>query len=284
MSETEKPGSIAEGLKEKSSHPKRFYQHVAIKDEGNGSALLLDGKTVRTPGKAPFLLPNAALAEAIAEEWRGQGARIDPQTMPLTRLANSVIDGVKGNEGAVLDDILKYAGSDLLCYRAEGPKGLVSLQTKHWDPILAWAKHDLGAPMRLSEGVMHVEQPPTSLDALRQRLAEFDPWGIAALHVMTGLSGSALLALAVALGRLTPEEAWAAAHVDEDWQIGQWGDDEEAKQRRANRHRDFTAAVWLFTLFLGGDALPRPLDWEQAPLKAAPRGVRRVPQDTSLFD
>ena len=248
MSETEKPGSIAEGLKEKSSHPKRFYQHVAIKDEGNGSALLLDGKTVRTPGKAPFLLPTTALAEAIAEEWRGQGERIDPQTMPLTRLANSVIDGVKGNEGAVLDDILKYAGSDLLCYRAEGPKGLVALQTKHWDPILTFAKHDLGAKMRLSEGVMHVEQPPTSLDALRQRLAEFDPWGIAALHVMTGLSGSALLALAVALGRLTPEEAWAAAHVDEDWQIGQWGDDEEAKQRRANRHRDFTAAAWMFTL------------------------------------
>ena len=248
MIEAKKAGSIGEGRKEKSSHPKRFYEHVAIKDEGGGAAVLLDGKKVRTPGKAAFLLPNAALAEAIAEEWRGQGARIDPQTMPLTRLANSVIDGVKGNEGAVLDDILKYAGSDLLCYRAEGPKGLVSLQTKHWDPILAWAKHDLGAPMRLSEGVMHVEQPPTSLDALRQRLAEFDPWGIAALHVMTGLSGSALLALAVALGRLTPEEAWAAAHVDEDWQIGQWGDDEEAKQRRANRHRDFTAAAWMFTL------------------------------------
>ena len=175
MSETEKPGSIAEGLKEKSSYPKRFYEHVAIKDEGDGSALLLDGKTVRTPGKAPFLLPNAALAEAIAEEWRGQGARIDPQTMPLTRLANSVIDGVKGNEGAVLDDILKYAGSDLLCYRAEGPKGLVALQTKHWDPILAFAKHDLGAQMRLSEGVMHVEQPPTSLDALKKRLQDIRP-------------------------------------------------------------------------------------------------------------
>ena len=248
MSETDKPGALGEGPQERSSHPKRFYEHVAIKDEGGGSALLLEGKKVRTPGKAPFLLPSAALAEAIAEEWRGQGARIDPQTMPLTRLANSVIDGVKGNEGAVLDDILKYAGSDLLCYRAEGPKGLVALQTKHWDPILTFAKHDLGAKMHLSEGVMHVEQPPTSLDALRQRLAEFDPWGIAALHVMTGLSGSALLALAVALGRLTPEEAWAAAHVDEDWQIGQWGDDEEAKQRRANRHRDFTAAAWMFTL------------------------------------
>ena len=233
------------------SHPKRFYEHVAIKDEGNGTALLLDGKTVRTPGKAPFVLPNAALAEAIAEEWRGQGARIDPQTMPLTRLANSVIDGVKGNEGAVVDDILNYAGSDLLCYRAEGPKGLVALQSKHWDPILAFAKQDLGAKMRLSEGVMHVEQPPASLDALRQRLAEFDPWGVAALHVMTGLSGSALLALAVALGRLTPEEAWAGAHVDEDWQIAQWGEDEEAKQRRAHRHRDFAAAARLLSFTQG---------------------------------
>jgi chaperone required for assembly of F1-ATPase len=248
MTERENAASRPEALKQKPSHPKRFYEHVAIKDEGGATAVLLDGKKVRTPGKAPFLLPNAALAEAIAEEWRGQGARIDPQTMPLTRLANSVIDGVKGNEGAVLDDIVKYAGSDLLCYRAEGPKGLVSLQSKHWDPILAFAKHGLLAKMRLSEGVMHVEQPPTSLEAIKERLNTFDPWSRAALHVMTGLSRSALLALAVALGRLTPEEAWAAAHVDEDWQIAQWGDDEEAKQRRANRWRDFAAAARMLKL------------------------------------
>jgi chaperone required for assembly of F1-ATPase len=248
MSETDKPGSSEVGLKAKPSHPKRFYDQVAIEDEGHGVALLLDGKKVRTPGKAPFLLPTTALAEAIAEEWRGQGERIDPQTMPLTRLANSVIDGVKGNEGADLDDILNYAGSDLLCYRAERPKGLVALQSKHWDPILAFAKHDLGATMRLSEGVMHVEQPPASLEALKERLQGFEPWSLAALHVMTGLSGSALLALAVAFGRLTPEEAWEAAHVDEDWQIAQWGEDEEAKQRRAYRHRDFAAAARMLTL------------------------------------
>lgn len=248
MSETEKPGSSGEGLKEKPSHPKRFYDQVAIKDEGEGVGVMLDGKPVRTPGKAPFLLPNAALAEAVAAEWRGQGERIDPQTMPLTRLANSVIDGVKGREDAVIGDILNYAGSDLLCYRAEGPKGLVALQTKHWDPILAWAKQDLGAPMRLAEGVMHVEQPQASLDGIKKRLEKFDPWSLAALHVMTGLSGSALLALAVALGRLTPEEAWDAAHVDEDWQIGQWGEDEEAKERRKNRHRDFAAAARVLDL------------------------------------
>ena len=248
MIETKKVDSIGEGRKQKAIYPKRLYEHVAIKDEGGAAAVLLDGKKVRTPGKAAFLLPNAALAEAIAEEWRGQGARIEPQTMPLTRLANSVIDGVKGNEAAVVDDILKYAGSDLLSYRAEGPKGLVAHQTKHWDPILAFAKQDLGAKMRLSEGVMPVEQTPTSLEAIKKRFNTFDPWSLAALHVMTGLSGSALLALAVALGRLTPEEAWEAAHVDEDWQIAQWGEDEEAKQRRANRDRDFSAAARMLTL------------------------------------
>jgi chaperone required for assembly of F1-ATPase len=244
----EKGASHPEAAKEKRSLPKRFYDQVTLRDDGGGVALLLDGKPVRTPGKAPFVLPTAPLGEAVAEEWRGQGDRIDPITMPLTRLANSVIDGVSGREAAVIDDILKYAGSDLLCYRAEGPNSLVALQSRHWDPVLAWAKQDLGAPMRLAEGVMHVEQPPSSLDAVRQRFARLDPWALGALHVMTGLAGSALLALATALGRLTPEAAWEAAHVDEDWQIGQWGQDAEAKERRANRARDFAAAARMLAL------------------------------------
>jgi chaperone required for assembly of F1-ATPase len=171
--------------------------------------------------------------------------------MPLTRLANSVIDGVKGHEEAVIGDILNYAGSDLICYRAEGPKDLVTLQTKHWDPIVTWAKRDLGVPMLLAEGVMHVAQAPSSLDAIGKRLARFDSWSLAGLHVMTGLSGSALLALAVAFGRISPEEAWAAAHVDEDWQISQWGEDEEAKERRESRRRDFAAAARMLELLKG---------------------------------
>jgi chaperone required for assembly of F1-ATPase len=248
MAEEAKASSAGAKARDKPSHPKRFYDQVAIKDEGGGVSVLLDGRPVRTPGKSPFLLPNAVLAEAVAEEWRGQCSRIDPATMPLTRLANSVIDGVKGAEGAVVDDILNYARSDLLCYRADGPKGLVALQTGHWDPILVWAKQDLGAPMRLAGGVMHVEQQPASLNAIKQHLETFDSWRLAALHVMTGLKGSALLALAVALKRLTPEEAWDAAHVDEDWQIGQWGEDDEAKERRANRHRDFAATARMLTL------------------------------------
>ena len=242
----------AKGGTRRSALAKRFYKDVAVEDEGGGAAsLLLDGKPVRTPGKAPLVLPNLALAEAVAEEWRQQRTRIDPETMPLTRLANSVIDGVKGREGAVIGDILSYAGSDLVCYRAEGPEPLVALQAKHWEPVVAFAKSDLGAPMRLAAGVLHVAQPEASLQEIKRRLAGYDAWNLAALHVMTGLTDSALLAVAVALQRLSPEEAWVAAHVDEDWQISQWGEDDEARIRRANRWRDFSAAARMQRLLRG---------------------------------
>jgi chaperone required for assembly of F1-ATPase len=241
-----------ETAKPKASLPKRFYREAAARPEGGGrAALLLDNKPVRTPGKAELILPTAALAEAIAAEWRAQGERIDPGTMPLTKLANSIIDGVKGREDAVIDDILGYAAADLVCYRAGGPEGLVQAQSEHWDPVVTWAKRDLGAPLALAEGVMHVQQPKASIDQIRQLLLAFDAWSLAALHVMTGLSGSALLALGVALGRLSPQAAWEAAHVDEDWQISQWGEDEEAKDRRARRWRDFAAAARMLELLRG---------------------------------
>lgn len=230
------------------SLPKRFYERVDVEDRDGGFALLLDGKPVRTPGKAALSLPTRALAEAIAEEWRTQKERIDPATMKLTKLANSAIDGVAGRGEAVIGDILAYAGSDLLCYRADGPHGLIEAQRAHWDPVLAWAKSTLGAPFVLAEGVVHVAQPRASLDRLKERLDDRDPFSLAALHVMTALTGSALLALAVALGQMTAEEAWTAAHVDEDWQIARWGEDAEASARRAARHRDFAAAARTLTL------------------------------------
>ena len=232
------------GRERKTALPKRFYEEVAIKDEGEGrAALLLDGKTVRTPGKAPLVLPTVKLAEALAEEWRAQGERIDPESMPLTRLANSAIDGVRGCEDAVIDDILAHAGSDLLCYRAEGPKGLVAAQGEQWNPVLAWAKSTLKASLLLGEGIVHVAQPEAALQGIAGELEGLDAFRLAALHVMTSLTGSALLALAVALQHLTPEEAWKAAHVDEDWQISQWGEDADAAARRENRWRDFAAAA-----------------------------------------
>ena len=242
------PGKASAPARAATSLPKRFYKSVAIEKEGAGFALLLDGKPVRTPAKAQLLLPTRALAEAVAEEWRAQGERIDPAAMPLTKLANSAIDGVAGRDEAVIDDILAHAGADLLCYRAKGPRGLVEAQRKQWDPVLAWAKSTLGAPLVLAEGIVHVAQPQASLDRLRDALVGRDAFGLAALHVMTALSGSALLALAVALGRMTPEEAWEAAHVDEDWQIGQWGEDAEAKARRTARRRDFAAAARTLAL------------------------------------
>jgi chaperone required for assembly of F1-ATPase len=232
--------------------PKRFYKEVAVNDEAGGaSAPLLDGKPVRTPGKAPLTLPTRALADAVAEEWRAQGERIDPSTMPLTRLANSAIDGVAGREEAVIDDIAKHAGADLLCYRAEGPKALVAAQQRHWDPVLALARDSLRAPLVLSQGIVHVAQPAASLARIRGAFEGLDPFRLAALHVMTALTGSALLALAVFKGWLTPEEAWEAAHVDEDFQISQWGEDAEAKQRREHRWRDFQASARMLAL-LGG--------------------------------
>jgi chaperone required for assembly of F1-ATPase len=239
----------AKGAAPKTTLPKRFYKEVAVKDEeGGGASLLLDGKPVRTPGKASLTLPARALAEAVASEWRAQGERIDPLTMPLTRLANSAIDGVTGREQAVIDDIARHAASDLLCYRAEGPKLLVEAQGKHWDPVLAFARDELKAPFVLSEGVVHVAQPEASLARIRGEFEGRDPFSLAALHVMTALTGSALLALAVLRGKLTPEGAWAAAHVDEDYQISQWGADAEAKTRRENRFRDFAASARLLDI------------------------------------
>lgn len=231
-----------------SSLPRRFYQTVAIKSEPAGVSLLLDGKTVRTPGKAPLVLPTRALAEAVAGEWRAQGERIDPTTMPLTKLANSAVDGVCGREQEVIDDIVAHARGDLLCYRAQGPGGLVEAQRKHWDPVLAWAEKALAAPLVRVEGIVHRAQPQASLERLKEKLVGRDAFSLAALHEMTALTGSALLALAVALGRMTPDEAWAAAHVDEDWQISQWGDDAEAGARRKHRWRDFAAAAKTLAL------------------------------------
>jgi len=233
----------AAALAGKPSLPKRFYKEVAVRDEGGRAGLRLDGKPVKTPGKAQLSVPGKALAEAIAEEWRAQGERIDPRTMPLTKLANSAIDGIEGRTEAVVDDIMAHARADLLCYRADGPEGLVAQQTKRWDPVLAWAKDALQAPLTLAQGIVHVAQPEASLAALRKEIAGLDAFSLAALHVLTSLTGSALLGLAILLKRLTPEEAWAAAHVDEDFQIGKWGEDEEAVERRRLRKTDFDAAA-----------------------------------------
>jgi chaperone required for assembly of F1-ATPase len=228
--------------------PKRFYEEARSAPRGEGFEILLDGRSIKTPKKFPLMLPTHALAEGIAEEWARQGERIDPATMPLTKLANTAIDGIAGREAEVRADIVKYAASDLLCYRAEGPDGLVQRQAAAWDPVLDWAREALGARFILAEGVMPVTQPAQTLGMVAAALESLDAFRLAGLHVMTTLMGSALLALAHAHGRLTAEEAWNAAQVDEDWQIEQWGEVAEAAARRRRRWEEMRAASRLLQL------------------------------------
>lgn len=227
---------------------KRFYRTASMDGAPPTWRVLLDGKPVRTPARREMAVPARALAEALAAEWEAQGERIDPATMPLTRLVNSALDGVAGREAEVRADIARYAADDLLCYRAETPAGLVRRQRHTWDPILAWARSELDAHLVTGQGIVPVTQPQAAIAAIAGALAELDALALAAHHVMTTLTGSALLALAHARGDVTAEEAWAAAHVDEDWQIGQWGEDAEAKARRRRRWLEMQAASRLLRL------------------------------------
>jgi chaperone required for assembly of F1-ATPase len=179
----------------------------------------------------------------VAEEWERQRETLNAADMPLTRLFYAAIDGASRTMAETRAEVLKYAGSDLLCYRAEEPEALAERQRLAFDPVLVWAAQALDARFRLGAGVVHVEQPAEAIDAVRSAIADNDPIALAALSVMTTLTGSALLALAVARGRLSPEEAWRAAHVDEDFQAERWGADREARVRREARWREFEAAA-----------------------------------------
>ena len=224
--------------------PKLFYAQAAFADAEGGFRLTLDGRPANTPARKPLTLPTRALAERIAAEWGAQVEVIDPATMPLTRLVNTAIDGVADRHEAVADDLAAYAGTDLVAYRAGEPERLVQAQGAAWDPVIAWAHDALGVRLILSEGVMHVTQPETTVAALREAIhAMRDPFQLAALHTLTTLTGSLLIGLAVLRGRLTPDEAWAAAHVDETYQADVWGRDEEAEARRALRKVEFEAAA-----------------------------------------
>lgn len=222
--------------------PKRFYKEVTVEGRDGGYAVLLDGRPVRTPKKLALALPTRALAEAIAGEWAAQGTHVDPAAMPLSKLAITALDGVAAHKGDVAAEIVKFAGSDLLCYRAEAPAALRRLQAEAWDPVLRWIEAELGARFVFAEGVMPVEQSRAVLDGVAEVVAPYDAMALTSLHAMTTLLGSAVLALAHAKGRISAADAWAKAHVDEDWQISQWGVDVEAAERREKRLREMQAA------------------------------------------
>ena len=229
---------------------RRFYERATAEAGAEGFGILLDGKPVRTPARRLLAAPVRPLAEAIAAEWQAQKDVIDPAKMPRTRLANSIIDGVAEAKDAVADEIIRYLGTDLLFYRAGEPAGLVVRQTEHWDPVIVWARNALGARFILAQGVVHVAQPPEAVEAARAAMPA-DAWRLGALHVVTTLTGSALLGLALSQGALSLDAAWDAAHVDEDWQMSQWGNDELALERRAFRFAETKAAAEVLDALRG---------------------------------
>ena len=224
--------------------PKRFYERVEVVRGGPTFEVRLDDRPVRTPGRSPLALATERSARLVADEWAAQGERIDPTTMPATRLANTAIDGVANEMQAVRDDVVRYVGSDLLCYRAEEPEGLVAAEARAWDPHLDWAARHLGANFVLGQGIVPVQQPREAIARFARHVANIDdPFRLAGLHVMTALTGSAILALEVLEEALDPGEAWAAAHVEEDWNVRLWGADEEASARRAAREIEMRTAA-----------------------------------------
>ncbi len=224
---------------------KRFYKSVTVTDD---LGIALDGRAVKTPLKSKLQLPTRALAEAVAAEWEAQAGTIDPATMLFTRLANTAIDRVGPDRARIVSEILEYAGSDLVCYRAETPEALVERHATAWNPVIDWARTVLDAPFVVTAGVIHVDQPPAALKAHEAALASLSHFELSAYYSIMTMTGSALIAMMLARNAIIPEAAWIAAHVDEDYQIEQWGQDEEAQARRTARYREFMACCRFLEL------------------------------------
>lgn len=228
---------------------RKFYQKAEVSGQNGAYVLILDGRKARTPARNLLSVPVLEFAQVIAAEWNSQGEHIDPGSMPFTRMANSAIDGVSTRRADVIDDLERYASSDLVCYRAEGPDRLVREQAEAWDPVIAWFESVFSAKFLQTVGVSHVEQPLQAISALRGAIESLaSPFSLAALHVMTTLSGSVLISLSHALGAIGVDEAWKAAHIDELFQESLWGRDEQAILRREMRERDFRAASEIFSI------------------------------------
>ena len=223
--------------------PKRFFKEVSIAGREEGNVILLDGRVLRTPKKNIVAVADASLARALADEWDSQEEFLDPTAMPLTRIVNAGLDVVEAHRDPIIDELSRFLGSDLLCYRADRPETLVRRQMESWDPVLRWAEDTLAMRFMLVEGLMPVEQPPETIEAGKTVFAEADDITLAGLHTTTTLLGSAVLAIAHWHAHLTTEEAWKAAHVDEDWNFETWGEDQDAMTRRALRREEMAAAA-----------------------------------------
>lgn len=221
---------------------KRFWKQAQAVPCDGGFTVTLDAKPLRTPAKRPLVLPNAVMAAAIAAEWDAQQGPVRPETMPMTRFANSAQEKVAPQMQAVADHLASYAGTDLLCYRATGPEPLILRQAAGWDPLLDWVAATHAAPLVTVQGVMPVPQPPESLSRLRAALDGLSPFHLTAFHDLVGLGGSFVLGLAVVAGRLSAEAAFDLTRIDEIWQAEQWGQDEDATEHAAAKRAAFLDA------------------------------------------
>lgn len=224
--------------------PKRFYKDVAAGPAEGGFVVTLDARQTRTPGKKlPIVVPAAPIATAMAAEWAGQGEFIDATTMPAVRLINSAVESGEEMVPAFRDEVMKFAAGDLLLYRADSPQELVSEQEVIWDNALTTLARHFGVRFQPTVGILHQEQPKATLDRLAESLERENLFTLTALVSITGLTGSGLLAIGLLHKLFSPDFVWKAAHVDEDYQISQWGEDEEAAYRRAKRKVEFDTAV-----------------------------------------
>lgn len=230
---------------------KRFWKGVSLVEEQGGFAILLDGRPVKTPARAPLAVPTEGLAEAIAEEWEAVGETIDPRAMPVTGLANAAIDRVAPDKEAFAQGLARYAESDLLCYRATGPQELVAVQATAWDALLGWARRRYDVDFETTQGVTHVAQPRGTVERLSHAVEALDAFHLAGLSPIVTIGGSLVAALALTERAITPNQAWDAVSIDERWQIQQWGADEEAKALIENRRRDFLAGARFLELLQG---------------------------------
>jgi chaperone required for assembly of F1-ATPase len=227
---------------------KRFWKAVAVERDGEGWGVKLDDRPMKTPARASLLVPNERLADAIADEWRSVGEKIDPRAMPLTGLANAAVDRVTPDRKAFAETLARYAEADLLCYRAEGPRPLVERQEQAWDPLLGWARRRFDVDFATTCGLIHVPQPRATVERLAHEVATLDSFRLAALSPLVTIGGSLITALAVVEKAVPAEQGWAAASIDEQWQLDQWGSDSEAELALANRRHDFLAAALFVEL------------------------------------
>jgi chaperone required for assembly of F1-ATPase len=230
---------------------KRFYKEAAVTADGGVYRVALDGRAIRTPARLDFELPTQSLAYAVAEEWAAQAEKVEPESMPMMRLASTAIDRIAPQRDAVVDEIAGFARSDLLCYRADSPEGLVARQAAIWQPLLDWAALELDAALVVTSGIMPIDQPSDAVAALRRVVAAHDDFALAGLHGLTSSTGSLVVALAVRNCRIAADEACAASFLDEEWQAEIWGRDPEAEARRA-RQRDDIHDIGRFLALLKG--------------------------------